>query len=339
MNTHQLKLSIIVPFYNVEKYIAQCLDSLLNQDIPHEDYEIICIDDCSPDGSLAIVQDYMQKYDNVVLLQHSVNQRVGGGRNTGLKHAKGQYVWFVDSDDMVAENCLGCMLKLCEDNDLDVLSFNCDRVNEQLQHVGDENCFPDTDVMDGRTYAKKVWGAGLIYHLGFPYRALYRREYLNEIDNKFVEHVSFGEETIYQMRAILLAQLTMSRAAVYYHYRYSTTSVSLQLNTKRTGNLIYQQVFVAGELTRKLAEEMRKIDIEIATWLDAGVRRFVNALPVALCRTSRKERSVFYEIVKLNKKDIIQLFLHMNKLTQSILYPLIGQLFANMLAGIYKLKH
>ena len=102
---NNLSVSFIVPFYNVEQYIAKCLDSLIDQDIPESDYEIICVNDCSPDNSRNIVIEYQKKHTNIILIEHETNKKLGSARNTGLSKAKGQYVWFVDSDDWILSNC------------------------------------------------------------------------------------------------------------------------------------------------------------------------------------------------------------------------------------------
>ena len=88
------RLSIIIPFYNVEQYIAQCLDSVYNQDVPEAEYEVICVDDCSPDGSHAIVERLQKKYPNLILLTTPENLRQGGARNMGLDVAQYQYDTF-----------------------------------------------------------------------------------------------------------------------------------------------------------------------------------------------------------------------------------------------------
>ena len=93
-----LKLSIIIPVYNVEPYIAKCLDSCLQQDLPADEYEIIVVNDGSPDNSVVIVKDYMQRYLNVRLVNRE-NGGLSAARNTGLAHANGYYVAFLDDDD------------------------------------------------------------------------------------------------------------------------------------------------------------------------------------------------------------------------------------------------
>ena len=121
-----IRLSFIVPVYNVEPYIEECIRSLYNQDIPQEVYEVICVDDCSPDGSRAIVERLQKEYPTLKLLIHTENKRQGGARNTGMKVAQGRYIWFVDSDDYIKPNCLKSLLEQAEKEDLDILDFDFD---------------------------------------------------------------------------------------------------------------------------------------------------------------------------------------------------------------------
>ena len=96
-----IKISTIIPVYNAEKYIARCLDSILNQ--PMDELEIICVDDGSTDSSLEILRDYEQRFANVHVLTQK-NQYAGVARNNGLKIAQGEYVHFVDADDYLYDN-------------------------------------------------------------------------------------------------------------------------------------------------------------------------------------------------------------------------------------------
>ena len=94
-------LSIIVPVYNAEKWLRRCVDSLLNQDLPREDYEIILVDDGSTDGSLKICDEYLAAHPGLVRVIHQPNSGVSMARNTGIELAKGEYLSFVDSDDYI----------------------------------------------------------------------------------------------------------------------------------------------------------------------------------------------------------------------------------------------
>ena len=99
------RLSIIVPIFNVELYLAKCLDSLVIQDIQKHEYEIIIINDGSTDSSKDIIKSYLKKYSNIRYIVQE-NQGLGGARNTGILNACGKYLMFVDSDDYIEKNCL-----------------------------------------------------------------------------------------------------------------------------------------------------------------------------------------------------------------------------------------
>lgn len=120
-------LSLVVPTYNVEKFIGNCLQSLLNQDIPFNDYEIIVINDGSTDNSLSIASDYAKKNKNIHVHTQE-NQGLSAARNKGIVLAKGKYIYFIDSDDYVSANCLGYILRLLETHQLDVLCIRHKKV-------------------------------------------------------------------------------------------------------------------------------------------------------------------------------------------------------------------
>jgi len=111
-------LSIIIPVYNVEKYIKRCLDSILCQKV--KNYEIILVDDGSTDNSGTICDAYAQNKKNVICI-HKPNGGLSDARNIGLKYCKGKYVWFVDSDDYIAENALVYLDKLLSEYSSDVI--------------------------------------------------------------------------------------------------------------------------------------------------------------------------------------------------------------------------
>ena len=119
------KLSVIVPIYNVEQYIHKCVDSILNQNF--KDFELILVDDGSPDSCGKICDEYAQKDERVKVI-HKVNGGLSDARNFGLEKAKGEYVSFIDSDDWVDENIYSESLKYMEENDLDIVCFDVTEV-------------------------------------------------------------------------------------------------------------------------------------------------------------------------------------------------------------------
>ena len=124
-----MKLSIVVPVYNVEAFLKKCVNSLLVQDLPKDDYEIILVDDGSTDDSGALCDALAAEQGNIRVI-HQQNRGLSGARNTGIAVAKGVYIQFVDSDDFLESNVLGGLVKRVENNDLDILRFNYQNVFE-----------------------------------------------------------------------------------------------------------------------------------------------------------------------------------------------------------------
>jgi glycosyltransferase involved in cell wall biosynthesis len=132
MPNSSIKLSIIIPMYKVAHYVERCIRSLTNQDIPFEDYEIICVNDGSPDNCAEIVMKLQKEIPNIVLINQE-NQGVSMARNNALAIAKGKYMMPIDPDDYVVPNCFKSVLEQADDYDLDVLycAFEIYDVNHQ----------------------------------------------------------------------------------------------------------------------------------------------------------------------------------------------------------------
>ncbi len=124
-----MKLSVVIPLYNKEKYIDRCLKSLLAQDVSQNEYEIIIVDDGSTDTGSLIGQSYAEKYSNIHFFSQE-NAGPSAARNRGLEATKGDYIYFLDADDYLAYNVLNCPLELCEQNNLEILEFNTKEVKE-----------------------------------------------------------------------------------------------------------------------------------------------------------------------------------------------------------------
>lgn len=222
-----MKLSIIVPVYNVEDYIANCLDSLLIQDIHHNDYEIIIVNDGSKDGSDKIANDYDRKHANI----HIVNRENGGlsaARNTGLKHAKGEYVWFVDSDDWIEANCLKMLIYLLDKNELDTLCFGV-KFYHNAEHVDCSNTPTEhrEQVMCGADFVLK---ANMI---PAAWAAVYRRSFLVENNLAFYEGILHEDEEFTPRAYFLAKKIMYSHQHVYYYRQREGSIMKSARNAKR----------------------------------------------------------------------------------------------------------
>lgn len=119
-------LSVIVPVYNVERYLAECLTSIVEQDF--DDFEVVCVNDGSTDGSAVILNQFANKYPKVNVINQE-NRGLSGARNTGMRFVKGDWIWFVDSDDYIKEGAIKSLYNMATQN-VDIVSFNVELVFE-----------------------------------------------------------------------------------------------------------------------------------------------------------------------------------------------------------------
>lgn len=148
-----MKLSIIVPVYNVERYVYKCIKSLEEQDLNKEHYEIIVVNDGSLDNSISIVKQLQTEFNNIHILNKS-NGGLSSARNFGLQHAKGDYIWFVDSDDYIEKNVLKSLICKLENENLDLLGLNSYDVWEEKENETYDARFQPLKIITGEEYIK-----------------------------------------------------------------------------------------------------------------------------------------------------------------------------------------
>ena len=207
-------LSIIIPVYNVEKYIKKCIISCINQDIQYDEYEIIVVNDGTQDNSLNIIEEIANKYSNIKIINQE-NKGLSAARNIGLKHSKGKYVWFIDADDYIENNCLGRIISQLN-NDLDIL---------QLQHryVYEH----DSSSLNGYLYLIDgiKTGVELIRNGGLPIPApfsIYRTAFLKENNLEFYNGI-YHEDSEFKPKVTYLAKKIASDYLISYNYLQRTS--------------------------------------------------------------------------------------------------------------------
>ena len=182
-----IRLSYILPVYNVETFLPQCLDSIFSQGLQEDEYEVICVNDCSSDGSNKILEQYQSLHSNMHILSFKHNKGPSSARNAGANIAQGQYIWFVDSDDFIGAKVAKPLMEIAEINALDVLLFNyCDFTDEQ-GIVNEPHTFADHSIHTGIDFVNEVFGDTFVYHLGYVWRFLIRKKYLIRIGLSFPE--------------------------------------------------------------------------------------------------------------------------------------------------------
>ncbi len=228
-----IRLSFIVPFYGVEKYIEECIRSLYNQDIPQSEYEVICIDDCSPDGSRAIVKRLQKEYPTLRLICHTENKRQGGARNTGLREAQGKYIWFVDSDDYLLPNGVGSLLAQAEKEDLDILQMP----------FNDLTTTEDFGICTGSQYAFDLpIDESPVSRCCVVWRSIINKDLLIKNNIWFAEHVQY-EDDDYAYLMFAHAKRVRFIPHTIYKSRRRSDSTTGQAYTLQTMYYLSQQVY------------------------------------------------------------------------------------------------
>ncbi|HOU96393.1 MAG TPA: glycosyltransferase family 2 protein [Bacteroidales bacterium] len=228
-----IKLSFIIPTYNAEQHISECIHSLYCQDIPIEDYEVIVVNDCSTDNSKSILIALQNEFPTIKIIDHQTNKKQGGARNTGVKNAMGEYIWFIDSDDYIKPNVLRELLNIVDDYNLDILHFDFTRVFID----GSTEEYPlnsASQVMDGNTFffdKNEVWWKRNVE----VWRRIHKKSFLIENELSFEENVPVYEDVSYSMLAFNKAKRVMHISKSPYYYRFNTDSY---LNSNPTANKI-----------------------------------------------------------------------------------------------------
>lgn len=200
-------LSFIVPVYNTEKYLTECLDSLLDQDIPKEDYEIICINDGSTDGSLEILRSYKNAQPNIRIVDQK-NAGLSAARNAGLSIAHGEYIWFVDSDDLIQEASLSVLKTKLREAQYDRLQIGT--YVFELTLTGEEKMLSQN----------KQLKVNSNYHDSIVCGSIFKRAFL--LDHNCWFHytdITHGEDTVFMYEFISHNPQTMIYNEPLYFYR------------------------------------------------------------------------------------------------------------------------
>jgi len=154
-------VSVVIPVYNVEKYIRECIESVLNQTL--KEIEIVCVNDGSPDNCLEIMEGYAEK-DNRVTVVSRKNGGLSAARNSGIKYARGKYIYFLDSDDFITENAIEKLYCICEKDNIDVLYFGVENLYE-TEELKDKNKSYDNYYNRKQLFENAVTGEDLFSEL------------------------------------------------------------------------------------------------------------------------------------------------------------------------------
>lgn len=276
-------ISFIVPVYNVEEYLERCIDSIINQGIKETDYEIILVNDGSTDGSL----DICTKYENrlsCIRCYSQKNQGLSVARNTGISHAQGQYIMFVDSDDFLEPDKVPDLIKTADELDAELLFYRA-RFYPDRHEITNIQPFEIEKVYDGEYVllhgmkVSSVWGN------------LYLRKFILRVGLKFFEGISH-EDIEYNYRLYPHARRIVFSDIVAYHYNVSGESVTRTSDSLKLQKLMFDNVDVAANIIRYYQDSNFSMSLK-----DSVIRR-MNSVVVSMLLLSFRDSKMNVSFIR-----------------------------------------
>ncbi|MBR1825780.1 MAG: glycosyltransferase [Alphaproteobacteria bacterium] len=272
------KISVIIPVYNVELYLAQCLDSIINQTF--DEIEIICVNDGSPDDSLKILKEYAAKDKRIVVIDQE-NQGLSCSRNNALKIAKGEYILFLDSDDYIRADACEVLYKKSKENNLDMLNFagtNFKDGDTQFFQYKSQTMFY---LQNGQhIYNPKEIGSIMKNIPISACRFFYRRQFLNKNEIRFPEGINF-EDNYFVRKALIFVQKYGAEDEILYFRRVHNASI-----TQNEDKFFKDYI----EVVRRVEELYRKHNVDILIIRDV-IQNYCVALYAKFSKFSYSVRS------------------------------------------------
>lgn len=320
-------VSIVVPVYNVEKYIRHCLDSLINQS--YKDLEIILVDDGSTDHSGEICDEYAGKYDKMQVY-HKENGGLSDARNYGMKHVTGEWLVFVDSDDVICYNFIGQLLMFAKTNDLDIAICNYIQISEkQIAELPGTEGSGKTKSWEGiegtkellyqKTFTTSAWGKmyktvlfeGILFpvgklheDVGTIYKVFEKAKRVGYFDQKLYYYLQRSKSIIHsefsakkmdyidQTKEIIKHfesnNVTLLPAAISRHF---SACFQVILTCPKTSEWMTEYKILADEIEKYAPRVMRDKNARVKNRVIALIAAQNTGLAIALCKILYKHRS------------------------------------------------
>ncbi len=291
---NQALISVIIPVYNVEEYLHECVDSVINQ--TYKNLQIILVDDGSTDSSGKICDEYAEN-DKRITVVHQKNAGPSKTRNTGLSQANGKYIYFLDSDDYIENNALELLIDTAESNDADLVFFDAHSFSDDGQKI------KQGYVVKGIYEAKSGYEILAELHNNRDYHCsvvllFINRRMLNNHNIRFLESAYCSEDMLFTYKVFCSSSKTVQCKNTLYHRRYRVNSIVTSQKSERhfrSCRDVYEQI-------RDFSESIGKTGDYMAT--EYTVRCAFNALDTYK-KISKKEQSLCKDEYNSLKKDIL----------------------------------
>ena len=303
---YNIKVSVIIPIYNVEKYLKKCLDSVIHQTL--NEIEIICIDDCSTDDSLLIIEEYAKIDSRLKIIKNNVNKGVSASRNLGIQESKGEYIAFLDSDDFIDETAYEKAFNIAHKLDLDCLLFKSKVLDNRTGEISDKtpyfalDCFENFDKEIFNHTDTKKFTCDINVQLGSK---LFKREFIINKKLFFPQRKIFEDEDFFYNIYLRANRISLLPEYLYYYRRFRKGSI-MENKHKRFLDLLD----TVGEL-RKIFIKTNNFDEE---YKNSFYKKYISLILYRFNETDDEDKEEFFlktkEFLKkilFNEKDILYL--------------------------------
>lgn len=258
---------MIIPAYNVEKVIDKCINSIFSLTLDIRDFEVIIIDDCSKDNTIKVVEKFIEKYNNIILVKLEKNNKQGAARNCGIKMAKGEYIAFVDADDEISAYGMMKALNAAAKSKVDICYYDFEY--EMPQNVWHKWLIPHelkNKIISSADFLNNYYTC----EYNAPWRTLYRTEFLRDTNILFEEGLRW-EDCDWTVKVYAKAKEIQFVDGIGYRYQYGENSTCRQKNIQA----IYERV-LAGVRLLKLSAECRLPGLQ-KTLHEEAMHTYINA--------------------------------------------------------------
>lgn len=295
-----IQISYILPCYNVGRLITATLENIYAQGMSEGEFEVICVNDCSPDDTHDRIAAFAEGHTNLILLDQPRNMYSGAARNRGLDVAKGEYIWFVDSDDLVKPGVAPHLLEMARSRNLDLLLFNYDEFLDG--HPEDirpaKAIFKDTEVMDGPSFVHQFFRDRLT-RLSLLWLRLFRRGLIEENGIRFPD-LYISQDCPFAWETLLCAKRVQAISERCYNYRSSAGSITANKNTaKKAAVWSFQFPYQLERLKHTFAG---RVPTEIIAGIEGGIRTEVNLFVKRYIKLPEAEKPVYFRSMRSDKE-------------------------------------
>jgi glycosyltransferase involved in cell wall biosynthesis len=304
------------------------LDSLYVQDLPEDDFEVICVNDCSTDNTRDVILSYAAKHPNLALIDHTENLTAGGARNTGIQASKGEYIWFVDPDDAIKPDSLQELYAKAKGTGVDILFFNYDDADENLKVLREDKTYPDSGVCNGQEFVLKYF-KDKFATFGIIWREIYRAGFLRETGIRYPV-MRKAQDVVFLWKVMLRAERVCSVSKAYYTYRSNPYSVTKHQTVAKVA--FSDRILRAAEIVRML--EKNEVHPDLAKDMLRSARWCANSNMEVIGQMSKEERARYYDEMDRHRDAIKVVAPYMNRKHRILFGMSLGKLAWLAKAGL-----